>query len=192
MKKLFLTSLVAVLSMLTLSCSSSNESTNYYLLTNKVSQLEYIAAPLLNSEKHKYQLSLKIPEYLQKPYLVMQLDENKIHYSMFHLWAEPLNKGLSKALLFDLNIEQSNHYFITAENDKPAEISEVLLTLDYFHITERASVILAGQFAVQNGDKKSYQRFSFEQKLTADGYSHAISQMRLLITKLSKQIAAGI
>ena len=148
--------------------------------------------PLSNSKKNQYQLTVKLPDYLQKPYLVMQLDEHKIHYSLFHLWAEPLNKGFGKALLFDLNNEQSSNYFVSSENDSQLMAAKILITLDYFHITERASVILAGQFSVQKGTNKSYQRFSFEQTLTADGYSHAISQMRLLITQLSKQITISL
>ena len=191
MKNIIVISLVFVLSMLTLGCSSSTESTNYYLLTNKVQSVQTVES-LSNSNKKQYQLTVKLPEYLQKPYLVMQLDENKIHYSLFHLWAEPLNKGFSKALLFDLNNEQSSHYVVSSDNAHQLTAEKILITLDYFHITERASVILAGQFLVQNGTNKSYQRFTFEQTLAADGYTHAISQMRLLITQLSKQITMSL
>lgn len=191
MKNRIVISLLTILTMLTLGCSSSTESTNYYLLTNKIPSLQTVE-PLSNSKKNQYQLTVKLPDYLQKPYLVMQLDEHKIHYSLFHLWAEPLNKGFGKALLFDLNNEQSSNYFVSSENDSQLMAAKILITLDYFHITERASVILAGQFSVQKGTNKSYQRFTFEQTLAADGYTHAISQMRLLITQLSKQIIMSI
>lgn len=170
MKKLYQFFCVTYCSFFLFSCSSTPPETNYFLLMNSVNK------PNVSSLNNKQNivLSIHLAEYLDKPYLAMQLNENQIHYSLFHLWAEPLKEGIAKALKFEFNnIEKNN------------DIIKVNVQVDYFHPTNTSTVVLVGAYQIKKGEKKINQPFYFEDQLNRDGFSHAVTKMRELLSQLS-------
>ena len=199
MHNAFLFSLLMVSALFLSACSSTVETTNYYLLTNNMTNQDKANDAVLiptvlsaGDEQRQYLVSVVLPEYLHKPYLVMQLNENQIHYAMFHLWAEPLDKGLSTALIFDLNTNKQEVFFISAQGKEHTLSNIISVEVSYFHINEQGSVILSGQYHMQTASGMVHRAFSFTQPLADDGYSHAIVQMRTLITQLSEKIIAEL
>ena len=102
-------------------CSSAPvKETNYYLLNNYSSNNYSLDNPLeqnktllneksVDNNQSIYVLELaELSEYLNQPYLVMQLAEHQLHYARFHMWAESLHIGIGKALINDLN-KQNQH-----------------------------------------------------------------------------------
>ena len=174
MKSLFI--IVCLVLGVTACSSSTTPETHYYLLTNQHSVGAETSAPYRNY----YQLHIELPEYLNKPYLVMQLDQQKIHYSEFNLWAEPLNLMVKKALQFDLNNLVKSKQSTGASSIK----QDVTVMINYFHITHQSSVVLSGYYQIQQVDLP----FSIEVKLAADGYSHAVKKMRETLQLLAQKI----
>jgi uncharacterized lipoprotein YmbA len=171
------------------SCSSSSEiplETNYYLLNS-----EYIAKKSLNINKAVVVEVLELPAYLHQPHLVMQLNTHQLHYARFDMWAEPLQTGFTKALISELNLNNKNIQFVTDEFQSNDEnLDKLVIRVDYFHPSTASKVILSGVFWKDNkeGKNKMQQPFFFESFLNEDGYTHAVVQMRQLVSMMSASV----
>ena len=171
------------------SCSSSSEiplETNYYLLNS-----EYKAIKSLNIKKTVTVEVLELPAYLHQPHLVMQLNTHQLHYARFDMWAEPLQTGFTKALISELNLNNKNIQFVTSEfkpNDN--NLDKLVIRVDYFHPSTESKVILSGVFWRENNEEeyKAQQPFYFESLLNEDGYTHAVVQMRQLVSLMSASV----
>ena len=171
------------------SCSSNSEiplETNYYLLNS-----EYIAKKSLNINKAVVVEVLELPAYLHQPHLVMQLNTHQLHYARFDMWAEPLQTGFTKALISELNLNNKNIQFVTDEFQSNDEnLDKLVIRVDYFHPSNASKVILSGVFWKDNkeGKNKMQQPFFFESFLNEDGYTHAVVQMRQLVSMMSASV----
>ena len=171
------------------SCSSSSKiplETNYYLLNS-----EYKAIKSLNIKKTVTVEVLELPAYLHQPHLVMQLNTHQLHYARFDMWAEPLQTGFTKALISELNLNNKNIQFVTSEfkpNDN--NLDKLVIRVDYFHPSTESKVILSGVFWRENNEEeyKAQQPFYFESLLNEDGYTHAVVQMRQLVSLMSASV----
>jgi len=169
------------------SCSTSTDTsleTQYYLLNSN----QQVKSTDKKVNKTVVVNLLELPAYLYQPHLVMQLDEHRLHYARFDMWAEPLQVGLSKALINDLNLNDKGLQFITEDLGIGDQYNhKITVQVDNFHAKTDSKVVLSGMFWMKvNGKLVAKQHpFSFELLLKEDGYSHAISQMRQLISMMS-------
>jgi uncharacterized lipoprotein YmbA len=182
---LALSTLVVFLS----SCSSNSEiplETNYYLLNS-----QHLAKNSVIINKTVVVEVLELPAYLDQPQLVMQLNMHQLHYARFDVWAEPLQAGFTKALINDLNLNNKSIQFVTDElksNNKSGD--KLIVRVDYFHPSTASKVVLSGVFWTDNNKGKNImqQHFSFELLLNEDGYTHAVAQMRQLVSMMSASV----
>ena len=173
------------------SCSSSSSyevplETNYYLLNSPS-----VAKKLLNINKTVVVEVRELPAYLDQPQLVIQLNEHQLHYARFDTWAEPLQAGLTKALINELNLNDTNIQFVTDELPSSIHIADkLIIRVDYFHPSTDSKVILSGAYWTENNKSQGIilQHFSFELLLNEDGYTHAITQMRRLVSMMSASV----
>ncbi|MFT5757896.1 MAG: putative lipoprotein YmbA [Alteromonadaceae bacterium] len=189
----YLSALAAcILVVLVSSCSSNSPApleTHYYLLHS-----QHVVKASVSIHKTVTVKVLELPAYLHQPHLVMQLNKHQLHYARFDMWAEPLQTGFTKALINDLNQNNNNIQFVTEEL-QPGEKNENTLRVrvDYFHPSTASKVILSGVFWLENNvdNRLVEQPFSFELLLNEDGYTHAISQMRQLVTMMSASVLSS-
>ena len=180
-------------------CSSAPNTTRYYLL-NSYQPFEGTAtkAPLVvqSATQRQVAVSVNLPEYLNQPSLVMQIEEHQIHYSLFHVWAEPLRLGTTKSLLLDLNAQGHPLRFVDAQTAMRGEPSAHLdLQIEYFHATSDSRVILSGRYRFAEGESTEIlfaEPFAFEQNLRADGYEPSIVQMRHLVSDLARDLVSRL
>jgi uncharacterized lipoprotein YmbA len=180
---------VSILVVLLSSCSSSSDiplETNYYLLNSQNS-----AQVQVGINKTVVVQVLELPAYLHQPHLVMQLNKHQLHYARFDMWAEPLQTGFTKALITELNQNNINTQFVTDEllSDEKS-INKLTVRVDYFHPNTASKVVLSGVYWQKNSNKQGIiqQPFSFELLLSEDGYTHAITQMRELVSMMSESV----
>jgi len=184
-----------ILSGLTVGCSSAPlPETSYYLLNNQ-QEIRPSTSITKTSSKSKQTIVLSIselPEYLTQPYLVMQMTDHQLHYAHFHMWADSLQQGLTKALLADLNIQSSVTFFVANNVDiKQVNLATLFINIDYFHASSNSKVMLSGQYWLSTADKNKQvtgKPFYIERQLEQDGYPHSVAKMRELISKLAMQI----
>ncbi|WP_190273611.1 PqiC family protein [Shewanella halifaxensis] len=189
-------------------CSSASSSNSYYLLNSysaagNASQGQIaLNQGVEPSEKTNVGLTVQLAEYLNSPYLVMQINQHKLSYASFHMWAEPLADETLKALQLDLNaISKTLKFVPEAEALQANELAQLSIEIDYFYVTAQSKVVLAGRYQYHNklemegkakGRQAIEQTFTFEEPLEADGYSQSVTQMRSLLLKLAKQVAVNI
>jgi len=176
-------------------CSSAPLSkTHYYLLNNQQAKLNVNdAGNEPENPKRMMVLSVKdLPEYLNHPHLAMKTADHQLNYAHFHLWAEPLQLGVKKALLAELNANNTGRYFIAENRNKTHDnLTSLVVNIDYFHPTSDSLVTLSGQYWLSKANKDQYssvQPFYFELQLEQDGYPHSVEKMRALVAKLATKI----
>jgi len=184
-----------LLGLLITGCSSvSLSETRYYLLNNQqpIKQNMAIVDTSISMKKMVVLSINDLPEYLTQPYLVMQMADHQLHYARFHMWAEPLQQGLKKVLLADLNNESSTTYFMAKNNNiQQDNVPTLFVNVDYFHASSHSKVMLSGQYWLSKpGEVKQMigKPFYFELRLEQDGYPHSVAKSRGLISKLAEQI----
>ncbi|MCW8833759.1 MAG: PqiC family protein [Colwellia sp.] len=169
-------------------CSSPPEQTQYYMLNNLQN-----AAPSNAPQKvnvcNTYTVSIAMPEYLNQPYLAMQVHEHQMHYSNSHMWVEPLATGVQKSLLDDLNANSSHSKFTAMRSSGASNNSSTInIEVNYFHVSENSEVIFSGQFTLDEESQNTQHPFLYKSQLNNDGYNHSVAQMRQLVSKLANSI----
>ena len=176
-------------------CSSDNTpKTQYYLLNSPTLDSSGIVVndthPIITVQIEE------LPDYLKQPSLVLQLSDHQLHYSNFHMWAEPLQVSIARTLTQDLNtIDSQNNYIIMAAPNAKKANTTVVIEVTAFHATHHSKAILAGSYWLkQKNSKNSIQKyhFKFTVALDIDGYPHAVEQMRKAVTQLANEITENI
>ncbi len=176
-------------------CSYSPlEETHYYLLNNqKTLDIKVEDILIKNTEQTSTVLinMADLPEYLNQPNLLIQINKHQLHFSHHNMWAEPLKKGILKSLAHDLNSENKQIEFVSQNKLNTFAIENTLhIAIESFHINDDSLVILTGKYWIENQDESiRSNRFNLSTKLEKDGYPHAVEKMRVLITLLAKEIS---
>ena len=189
---------ILMLSLLIGCASEVAPTTSYYLLNNSQS------TPPAQVQKDQVVILkvLELPEYLNQAQLVMQMADHQLHYAHFHMWAEPIKAGFSKALIADLNAADNTIQFLPDRRKNALDDeTQLYVQIDFFHASSESKVILAGYYWYEiKGDEGSGhegksenppQPFHIEQNLQKDGYPHSVSKMRALVGRLAGEIVSA-
>ena len=183
---------IAILSMVLFAACSSNETpkTQYYLLNNPIVNSTVNAT---SEQKTRIALTiLELPYYLKQPSLVLQLSDHQLHYSNFHMWAEPLQASFAQALIQDANSIDERFQYLDSDTTKQQTTDLALfVNITAFHTTHQSQAILVGNYWLENKQSNKLikaENFTFTLALTENGYGHAVTQMRKVIAQLAKQI----
>ncbi len=201
MKTALMLMLLSVLSIT--ACSSNNPAkTQYYLLNSPTKLMPKVMNNIVSIADNKPSISvtlLELPDYLTQPNLVLQLSNHQLHYSNFHMWAEPLNIALSQALADDLNTTNQKFNFLVSPELKAAAASDIVIKITAFQATHQSQVILVGHYTLhaakltlESEKKNSTHTFRFAIDLSDNGYPHAVEKMREITLRLAQEISANI
>jgi len=181
--KTWFTSALVLSACLLSACSSSPRSLTYYLLhaTGETSYTSQGVSKAVVLDK------LTLPEYLKHRGLVYQTSDTNLHISTSHLWAEPVDEGLTKALTSKLvsqgiSLNRPDHY-------ASEEAVHMALHISDFVSTYEGEVILSGQYAVTHASGEvAVHPFLIKTPLENDGFSSSIKAMRSAIAQLAEDI----
>lgn len=175
--------ILAVLFSFLSACSSAPNALTYYLLhpTNGASVLEREAKQSIVLDK------VTLPEYLKHRGLVYQTSDTNLHISTSHLWAEPVDEGLTKALASAL--KANNVALVRPDHYASEKAPHISLYINDFVSTYEGEVIFSGQYAVSRASEAvSIHSFTFKAPLNNDGFASSIKAMRSAIKKLAEDI----
>jgi hypothetical protein len=190
------TVLICTLLLLTGCSTQPVEMVKYYILNSVESTSQNPSQHTVPQKLASVEISLS--DYLKQANLAMQLQSHQLYYSKKHLWAEPLQTGIQRALLSDLNNNFSETTFITATTGHVKQPDMYLtISIEHFVATHDSQAIIVGHYWIINNHLNSlepYQpiNFRFSKPLEQDGYPHAVSQLRLLLKELSSAIQKSI
>ncbi len=181
------------------SCSSTSDTleTKYYLLNSPSinKSISLISTDSEQPKKKEVVLIIEVAEYLQQPFIAMQIDEHSLYYAQSHLWAEPLKSDIMVALALELNNSSStNNYTLVKGNAARYPSNKLFITIEHFHASKTGNIILTGNFqwvdkAINDENQQliqpPQQPFYLETALEVDGFTHSVSKMRELLTQLA-------
>ena len=133
-------------------CSSkTSQNTQYYLLNSPTQARTDIAT---NENLPLVALKLiELPDYLKEPSLVLQLSDHQLHYSHFHMWAEPLQMSLAESLIQELNISESHYYYLAESTPSDTAVkTNIMVKITAFHTTHQSQALLAGSYWFLHND----------------------------------------
>ena len=173
------------------SCATATQPLTYYLLESR-------AGPASErSEADAAEITLRLQElrlahYLAQSNLTLLHGEHGVYYTSSHVWAEPLQYGIRRALAQDI----AGPRVRLAAADEPTQVATdyaLRLQVDNFSATDTSTVLLVGKFWILKGGKLVAGReFNLNEALTADGYEHAVAKQRQLISRLAQLIQGAI
>lgn len=175
-------------------CSSKPSEITYYHLNDTESVPKLHGEMNIASRQYVQLNTIKVPDYLKQSKLVLRTGPYKMHFSAANLWVQTPEKEIRAALLSDLNSQASSYYFVNFEPGLNNNIRHRLFVdITHFYPTENSDVLLNGYWTLlSDDDSRKDHKFQFAVDLNEDGYSHAVSQQRALISSLSAQIVTQI
>jgi uncharacterized protein len=171
-------------------CSSQPAKQSQFYLLNKVPTSNHAVPPQgeLAGAAIAYTLEIRLPDYLKRSNLVMQLSDHQLHYAQFARWAEDLEAGIRKVLASEA---APHHIILTGDYPTFAPQPRLVVDIEHFYPTEQGKVFLAGRYwTVEINQSGPYQRHEFflQEKQEKDGYEQAVIQMRSLLASLSQSL----
>lgn len=167
-------------------CASSGNALQYYLLHSTTSPSANQQAP----NPHRLLINkIILPDYLKQRGLVYQTSSTSLHISTGHLWAEPLDEGITQSLKASL---RTQGVMLVTHNMNAKEVNDYLtLQIDDFIATWQGDIILSGQYIVKHIDEsQSATDFEYTLPLAVDGFPASIEVMREAINRLAADIAS--
>ena len=179
------------------SCATSSPSLNYYLLDSGDASTTIVGSVVQNKKSERLVLvgDVTLGEFLRQSSLLVELDDNEMHFAMNHVWAEPLVDELPKVLLKDLRRNNTEFNFKRATAEWfGKEAYSLKIQIDQFHPNAKQEVIMSGRYWVTDtGTGQTKEKdFLLSDTLTEDNYGHAVVKMRRLITLLAESLVRSL
>jgi len=196
MKKTLIVALVSIILLAACGSAPANK-TQYYLLNSPTATGAVNTDNRHNNNRQPLGITLlALPDYLRQPSLVLQLSSHQLHYSHFHMWAEPLQNSFTQALAQDLNnIDSHFHYIVTPVKNQATAATAVVINITAFHATHQSQALLSGTYWLPDKNGKNpgkAHNFTLTVALNENGYEHAVEQMRKVITSLAQKITDSL
>ena len=188
--RILLLALTLILTLVTAGCASSPPESKYFLLRTDIKTISPSAenAPAIGWGR------VSVASYLDRAGIVVQVADNQVREAQYHLWAEPLNRGIwhyvgaqtSNELGYSLSVNEAQ---------KSQWDSRVDLRVDEFHGTLDGRAHLVASWSVTDlkgqGKVKRYE-FSQTQVQVSDGYASLVDAQIKLLDQLAKAIASSL
>ena len=173
-------------------CGSNPLEDHYYSL---VLAADDVTAPVRTEETTAHLIvgPVRLPEYLNRRGLTMQIDANQIQTANHHFWAEPLEEAISKVLVRDIANLVSG---VTVDRDAgrwtDSGDCRLRIEFDKFHATDQSRVVSSGRYWVSSSDANIKQEFAVTQTLSVDAHAYAVAALRRSLRTLATQITDSV
>jgi len=173
-------------------CASNPVADQYYSLVLAADDIPVdagVATPLT----HLIVGPVQLPEFLDRRELAMQISDNEIRTANHHFWAEPLEEAIAKVLVRDIS-RLGNDLAVDRDAGRWTEEGDcrIRLEFDKFHATNRSRVVNSGRYWILAPDERVRQEFELSETIATDGYSSAVTALRLSLRELAGQIVDSV
>ena len=179
-------SILVVVSLLIVGCSSQPVEPNYYLL-RPTGELQ--SRTLVPSSDFALG-DVRIASYVDQQGLLLETTAGEIRPARQHLWAEPMYESVRTFLDLEISRAKGSDIF-AAKFNKDAIIIDI--RIDQLHGTHDGQAMLAAYWWLRKGNEiiASYQ-YAERKMLAADGYAALASAEKALLSDLAEKIAASL
>lgn len=175
-----------LLTLLVTACATSSlpPSISYYVLDESV-----IVRTTTDRNKQLQVSLLQMSSYLHQPNLILKDNNHKVNVANFHLWADPLDSSMKRAISNDLML-------LNDELEVVRDCSDCIslkIWVDHFYPSTTGQVYLSGAYVLSNITVAPInRRFNLVGTQKRDGYASSVTEMRRLVTELAAQIASEL
>jgi uncharacterized protein len=188
-------SLIVILLTVTAAGCSRTAPARFYMLSG-LSRTE-AKAPLTGS---KACLTLGIgpvemPDYLDRPQIVTQVNPNELHLGDFDQWAEPLGKTFMRTLADNLASLLCVDEIVFYPSEKSGVDRQISVTVTRFHGLPDGKVALTAQWQVTEGPGGKVvarQRTDIRESVAGQGYDALVAAQSQALAQLSREIAVAV
>lgn len=134
-----------------------------------------------------------LPDYLDRRGIVMQFGSSRVLSANHHFWAEPLDEGIGKVLVQDV-AKMNAQLFVDREVGRQTANHDCRLGVEFdkFHATDKATVVSSGRYWLTSNADRVRREFDLTQRLSADGYGHAVDALRESLRSVAKLVSQSI
>ena len=187
--------LVALMLVLFLSaCMRSNKSVQFYRLNASAAMVDIIQEPELTNQALIGLGSIRIPDYLNRPQMVIAISDNQYQLSEEHRWAERLGENISLVLTKLLSSQLgSNRILRYPWSLRQAVDYQVSIDIIEFHIDALGQSRLIAQWLIKRKDQSIFsRRFNYQVSASTTDYEIMVSAQSACLTKLGQDIAVTL
>lgn len=139
---------------------------------------------------------VEIPDYLDRPEIVIRADQNQLILSEVDLWGGVLKSDINRVLIENISsLLAGDRILVVAWKAAMSEAYRVPVVLSRFDASPNGNMILKSRWAVIEKEGKSFEFFR-ESDITlpvkGSSYSSVVAAMSEALGELSKDIAMGI
>ena len=172
-------------------CTSTSKPVEYYVLESG------FTTRYENNDSNPAKETIRLQElhlarYLAQSSLTLLRSDHSVYYTNHHIWAEPLQYGLKRALAMDF-FQAGSTLLLEGDPSGATSDFELRLQIDNFSATDDSRVLLGGKFWLLKNEKPLASReFQLSDTLTVDGYAHSVSKQRELVAQLVQLILDSV
>jgi uncharacterized lipoprotein YmbA len=137
---------------------------------------------------------VEVPPYLDRMGLVVEVGTNEVREARYHLWAEPLHRGIHY-YLEDRIAADLGQPLAAAPPSKGGWRYRIDVRVREFHGTVDGAARLVASFtltAVASGELLAEEQVSFAEQQPAEGYPGLVQAQISLLDRLSTSIATAL
>ena len=187
--------LVALMLVLFLSaCMRSNKSVQFYRLNASAAMVDIIQEPELTNQALIGLGSIRIPDYLNRPQMVIAISDNQYQLSEEHRWAERLDENISLVLTKLLSSQLGSNRIVRYPwSLRQAVDYQVSIDIIEFHIDALGQSRLIAQWLIKRKDQSIFsRRFNYQVYASTTDYEIMVSAQSACLTKLGQDIAVTL
>jgi uncharacterized lipoprotein YmbA len=179
-------SVILLASVLLVACSGTPVQTHYYLLRSDLEQRTRNLAPSENFAMGR----IIIAPYIEQSGIVLETDQGEFRPALHNRWAEPMQQGLQQFVRVEVSDAVGEDIF-PVEHSEGELVFEV--RIDQLHGTLEGDALLVAYWWIRHDGKiLSSHQFSERQPLKADGYAALTRAEKVLLSRLSAEIADSL
>jgi len=179
--------LVLVLS----ACMRGNNSVQFYRLNAGAAMLDVIQIPEATSQVVIGLGPIRIPDYLNRPQMVMAISDSKYQLSEEHRWVERLDQNISLVLTKFLPSQLGSNRIIRYPWAQRQVVDyQVSIDIIEFHIDALGQSRLTAQWLIKRKDQADLsRRFDCQVPASITDYEIMVNAQSACLTKLGQDIA---
>lgn len=142
----------------------------------------------IQSDQPQIQVArIAVPDYLNRPSLVMRRNNQQMTFANYHSWADSLPTAMQRVIVSALN--QTSATVQYTRHCTLRKCAQLQIVVDHFYPTETGDVVLSGSYSFTGTTAKSSPKpFTLTETLKSGGYNEAVQKMRELLFDLAEQI----
>ena len=137
-----------------------------------------------------------IPEYLNRPQMVVRVNSNEIKLEEFHRWAETVKDSFPKIIAENLiSLLPTEKFLIFAQNRIVSSDYQIIFNVNQFDGTPGETVSLITQWAIFDTKKEKIvltQHSNINVKTEGEGFDKLAAAQSKALEILSRQISSAI